>query len=157
MGKFIKNNVAAKELNILSVWHFRLTSYPFGTRQFYSAILYKVPNKILFVRELWRPLLQDNKTFAWRQLPKRRDFRVETVSKKSRNDLETETRQWGPRPRHRKTCLETETVSRDNPTLLRIATTKFLLNLSKTKCLYLLKDKGQKLCRGNTRQISNKM
>ena len=26
-------------------------------------------------------------------------------------------RQWGPRPRHQKTCLETETVSRDNTTL----------------------------------------
>src|SRR5688572_768281 len=80
---------------MLSVWHFRLTSYPFGTRQFYSAILYKVPNKIQFVRELWRPLLQENKTFASRQLPKRQDFRFETVSKKSRNDLETETETVG--------------------------------------------------------------
>src|SRR5688572_5052695 len=81
---------------------FRLTSYPFGTRQFYSAILYEVPNKIQFVRELWRPLLQEDKTFATRQFQKRQDFRFETVSKKSRNDLETET--------------ETETVGSETET-----------------------------------------
>ena len=74
----------------------------FSTRQFFSAILYEVPNKIQFVRELWRPLLQENKTFASRQFPKRQDFRFETVYKKSRNDLETET--------------ETETVGSETET-----------------------------------------
>src|SRR5688572_25153830 len=96
---------------MLSVWHFQLTSYPFGTRQFYSAILYEVPNKIQFVRELWRPLLQENKTFVSRQFPKSREM----ISRPR-----PRPRQWGsrprPRPRHRKTCLET---SRDRDSVSR--------------------------------------
>src|SRR5688572_13475334 len=63
---------------------------------------------------LWRPFLQENKTFALRQFPKTQDFRFETVSKKSRNDLETETEgsetetETSKKPVSRR--LETETI-----------------------------------------------